>query len=299
MSIRVDPNLSSELIAGLNLNQQAVNVDLQELSTGKDVNSLGDNPAAAASLVGNDAQSAQVDQFESNISSVQGLLQVGDSTMSSVVNLMTQAISLGVEGANGTLSASDRQALASQMTGIMQQMVGLANTTYQGNYIFAGTESQTAPFTLDATAPDGVTYNGNTGVNSVQLAGGQSMAINVPGSQLFQNASGDVFGALNQMITALQSGTGMDAANSALENAFNAVSAQRVFYGNGGAELDTATSFLNQEKIELSQQQTDLVGADMGTVASNYSQAQVQQQALLSASGKILDQATLFDYLPT
>ncbi|HTX16251.1 MAG TPA: flagellar hook-associated protein FlgL [Candidatus Baltobacteraceae bacterium] len=299
MSIRVDPNLSSELIAGLDLNQQSVNVDLEELSTGKDVNSLGDNPSAAASLVGNQTQSAQVDQFLSNISSVQGLLQVGDSTMSSVVNLMSQAISLGVEGANGTLSASDRQSIASQMSGIMQQMVGLANTTYQGNYIFAGTNDQTPAFTLDASAPDGVTYNGNTDVNNVQLSTGQTMAVNVPGSQIFQNSSGDVFGALNQMITALQSGTGVAAANTALENAFNAVNSQRVFYGNGGAELDTAQSFLNQENVELTQQQTDLVGADMGAVASDYSQAQVQQQALLAASGKILGQPTLFDYLPT
>lgn len=299
MSIRVDPSLSGELIAGIDTNQQELNVDLQELSTGKSVNSLGDNPAAAAALVGNDSQTAEVDQFQSNISSVQGLLQVGDSTMSSVVNLMTQAISLGIEGSNGTLSASDRQSVASQMTGILQQMVGLANTTYQGNYIFAGTDTQTEPFTVNASAPDGVTYNGNTEVNSVQLSNGQSLAINVPGSQLFQNSSGDIFGALNQMITALQSGTGFDAANSSLESAFNAINAQRVFYGNGGAELDTVTSFLSQEKIELSTQQTDLVGADMGQVASDYSQAEVQQQALLAASGKILAEPTLFDYLPT
>ena len=169
------------------------------------MNALGDNPAAASALVGNDSETAQVDQFQSNVSSLQGLLQVGDSTMSSVVNLMTQAISLGIEGANGTLSDADRQAIASQLTGIQQQMLGLANTTYEGNYISGGTEDQTAPFTADPTAPDGVTYNGNTSVNSVQLSTGQSMAINVPGSQLFQNPSGDIFGALNQMITALQS----------------------------------------------------------------------------------------------
>ncbi|MFZ0786430.1 MAG: flagellar hook-associated protein FlgL, partial [Candidatus Acidiferrales bacterium] len=279
--------------------QGELNVELQELSTGKAVNALGDNPAAASALVGNDSETAQVDQFQSNVSSLQGLLQVGDSTMSSVVNLMTQAISLGIEGANGTLSDADRQAIASQLTGIQQQMLGLANTTYEGNYIFGGTEDQTAPFTADPTAPDGVTYNGNTSVNSVQLSTGQSMAINVPGSQLFQNPSGDIFGALNQMITALQSNTGIEAADTSLENAFNAISAQRVFYGNGGAELNTVTSFLSQEKVELSTQQTNLIGADMGQVASNYSQSEVQQQALFAASGKILAEPTLFDYLPT
>ncbi|HUA01663.1 MAG TPA: flagellar hook-associated protein FlgL [Candidatus Aquilonibacter sp.] len=297
MSIRVNPSLSGDLISGLNLNQQTINTTLQEMSTGKDVNSLGDNPGAAAALVTNDAQSAEMDQFQSNISSVQGLLQTGDSTMSSVVNLMNKAISLGVEGANGTLSDSDRQSVASAMSGILQQMVGLANTNYQGNYIFAGTETGTQPFALDSASPDGVTYSGNTNVNSVQLATGESMSVNVPGSQIFQNSAGDVFGALTQMITALQTNTGIDTANTALENAFNVVNSQRTFYGNGESELNTVSSFLSQEQVELSQQQTDLVGADMGQVASNYSQAQVQRQALLDASGQVLGESTLFDYL--
>lgn len=297
MTVRVDPNISAELIAGINQNQSEINTDLEELATGQAVNSLGDNPAAAAELVGNETQSAETDQYLENISGVQGLLQTGDSTMSSAVNLLTQAISLGVEGANGTLSSTDRQSIAQQMSGIMQQMIGLANTTYQGNYIFAGTNDQTAAYTANAAAPDGVTYNGNTGVNSVQLSSGESIAINVPGSQIFQNSGGDVFGALNQMISALQSGTGIAAANTSLDDAFNELNAQRVFYGNGLQQLDTAQSFLNQENVELTQEQTSLVGADMATVASNYSQAEVQQQALLDASGQVLSQKTLFDYL--
>jgi flagellar hook-associated protein 3 FlgL len=297
MTVRVDPNVSGELVAGINQNQSEINTDLEELATGLAVNSLGDNPAAAAELVGNQTQSAETDQYLQNISSVQGLLQTGDSTMSSAVNLMTEAISLGVEGANGTLSSADRQAIAQQMSGIMQQMIGLANTTYQGNYIFAGTNDEAPAYTINAAAPDGVTYNGNTGVNSIQLSSGESMTINVPGSQIFQNSNGDVFGALNQMITALQSGTGLTTANTSLENAFNQLNAQRTFYGNGLSELDTAQSFLNQENVELTQQQTNLVGADLSTVASDYSQAEVQQQALLDASGQILSQKTLFDYL--
>jgi flagellar hook-associated protein 3 FlgL len=298
MSIRVNPDPSSELLAAINLSQQNIDTTLQEMSTGRSVNSLGDNPAAAASLVDNHTQTAQVDQFLQNISSVQGLLQVGDSTMSSAVNLMTQAISLGIEGATGTVSAENRQAIAEQMTGILQQMMGLANTTYQGNYVFAGTADQTQPFTSNSASPDGVDYNGNTGVNSVELASGESVAINVPGSQIFANPAGDVLGALNGMITALQSGTGLDAANAALDNAFNELNAQRVFYGNGLQQIETATSFLSQDKVELSQQENDLVGADMSQVVSDYSQAEVQQQAVLTAAGKIIGRPTLFDYLP-
>jgi hypothetical protein len=76
------------------------------------------------------------------------------------------------------------------------------------------------------------------------------------------------------------------------------VPGKRVFFGNGLSQLQNATSFLNQEQVELSTQENNLVGADMAQVVSNYSQAQVQQQAVLSAAGKILGQPTLFDYLP-
>lgn len=297
-SMRVNPDPSTVLLDAINLSQQNINTNVQEMSTGRDVNSLGDNPSAAAALVENQTQSAQTDQFLQNINNVQGLLQVGDSTMSSAVNLMTQAISLGVEGANGTLSDSDRQAIAQQMSGILQQMVGLANLTYQGNYVFAGTADQTKPFTVDSTSSDGVTYDGNTSVNSIEYASGQSLAINVPGSQIFTNANGDVFGALTQMVTALQSGTGLDAANTAMQNAFNELNSQRVFYGNGLSQLESASSFLNQEQVELSTQENNLVGANMAEVVSDYSAAQVQQQAVLSAAGKILGRPTLFDYLP-
>ena len=297
--MRVNPDPSTALLDAINLTQKNINTDLQEMSTGLDVNSLGDNPAAVAALVENHTQTAQTDQFLQNVNNVQGLLQVGDNAMSSAVNLMTQAISLGVEGANGTMSDSDRQAIAQQMSGILQQMLGLANLTYQGNYIFAGTADQTQPFTLNSASSDGVTYNGNSNVNSVDFGSGQNMAINVPGSQIFTNSNGDIFGALTGMISALQSGTGLDAANGALQSAFNELNTQRVFYGNGLTQLESTTTFLNQENVELSTQENNLVGANMSQVASDYSAAQVQQQAVLAAASKILDQPTLFDYLDT
>ena len=99
------------------------------------------------------------------------------------------------------------------------------------------------------------------------------------------------------MITALQSNTGFAAANSALATANKQLSAQRVFYGNGLQRLQSATSFLNQEKVEPSTQENGLVGADLATASTNLAQAQTASNAVLNAANHILDRNTLFHYL--
>ena len=56
--------------------------------------------------------------------------------------------------------------------------MSLANTTYEGNYIFAGTATNAPPYVVDATAPSGVNYKGNTDVNEVSIGNGYKLAVN-------------------------------------------------------------------------------------------------------------------------
>ncbi len=297
MSTRINPNTVPDLLAALQTLQQNVQNDTQQVSTGRRVNNLGDDPAAAAELVFNNAQTSQDVQFQTNISDVQSKIQTADSVMNSATQLLTSAISLGTQGATGTLTAADRQSIAAQVAGLQQQMLSLANTNYQGTYIFSGTEVTTQPFTQDSSAPSGITYNGNSAVTSVQISQGQSMQTNLPGDQVFANSSGNVFAALNDLQSALTSGTGIAAANTEVQNAFNQINNQRVFYGNALNQLQSTDNFLSQDTLNLSQQQNSLVGADMTKALSSLSQDQVAQQAALSATAQILDMPTLLSYL--
>ncbi len=297
MSIRLNPNPLPDLLAAIQQSDQNMNTASQQLSSGQSVNQLSDNPAAAASVVLNHNQASQDDQFLSNIGTLQPRFQVADSTISDVVTALTQAISLGTEGANGTLSANDRQAIAAQVQGIQTQVVGLANTTTQGGYLFSGTAVDTQPFTLDPTT-GAVTYNGNTNVTSTQLSNGNSINTNVPGSQLFLNPSGSVFTALQDLNSSLQSGNNIGTAVVEVQNALSTLDTQRVFYGNGLNEINNSENFLNQDKINLSTQENALIGADPAAAASNLVQAQTDNQAILSAAGRTLSLPNLLDYLP-
>ncbi|MGA2387802.1 MAG: flagellar hook-associated protein FlgL [Candidatus Sulfotelmatobacter sp.] len=296
--MRVNPNFTPDILTDLFQQQAQEQTYIEELSTGQSVNQPSDNPAAFAADMENQSLQSQTDQYLQNTSNLEGTLQTADSALSSVVTSLNQAISLGVQGGSSNLSSSDLQALAQQVQSIQGQVVQLANTSYEGSYLFGGTSTGSAPFALDSTQPSGVQYNGNTGVNNVEIAQGTSIQVNVPGSQIFQGTGGSVMGSLQQLVTALQSGntTSIGTATTQVSNALNYLSQQRVFYGSAISQLDSNQSDLQQDQVNLQTQENTLVGANMATVATDLSQAQTAQSATLAALAQIIPQ-NLLSYL--
>ena len=132
MGIRVNPDMYSVILNGLQVNSQQEDQALQQVSSGQKLNSLSDDPAAAASLVNLRMQSSSNAQYLQNISSLTGSLNVADSALSSVVEALTAAQTVGVEGTNSTLNGSNRQALAQQIQGIQQQIGWIGPATGKG-----------------------------------------------------------------------------------------------------------------------------------------------------------------------
>jgi flagellar hook-associated protein 3 FlgL len=295
--MRINPDIVPDLVAAINQAQQNAQTAVMEMSTGRSVNNLSDNPAAASAFVSNEALSSENDQYLANLGDLQGKFQTADSTLSNAVQLLTTAISLGTEGANGTESAANRQAIAQQVQGLQQQMLSLANSSYEGTYIFSGTNVTTQPFTEDPTTASGVRYNGNSDVTSVQISQGESTQTNLPGSQIFTNANGNVFQALNDLTNALNSGTGIDTATTEVQQAFSQLGMQRVFYGNALSQVQNSQTFLNQEQVSLSTQQNNLVGANMTQVIAEESQDQTAEQAALGATAQVLSLPNLLSFL--
>jgi len=296
--MRVNTNIVPDLLAALSQAQEAENTALEQMSTGKSVNLPSDNPGAAAASVQNQAQSSEVDQYSQNVTSVLGMAQTANSALSAVVTQLNQAVSLGVEGGNGTLSSADLQSLATQVQSILTSVVSQANTSYQGAYVFGGTANSGVPFTANASSSDGYQYNGNSGVNTVAVGDGLNVSVNVPGDQIFQQAGSDVLGSLQQLVTALQGGsaTAISSATDQISSALNYVSQQQTFYGDTINQLNSLETFLQQETVNLTSQETNLVGADEAQAATNYAQAQTDYNAALAATSRAVP-SNLFDYL--
>jgi flagellar hook-associated protein 3 FlgL len=294
-SIRVNPYPLPDLLSALAATQQQQNTASLDLASGSRINRPSDDPAGAAEMVSNSAQSSQADTFLRSINSLNGLLQTADSTLNSVVTALQRAISLGTEGANGTLSDSDRADVASELAGIKQQLLSLANTSYQGEFIFSGTSTAQA-FVTDATSSSGVTYNGNSGHNQAEVGQNYSVQINLPGSQLFTAPSGNVFQSISDLINALQTNNNIGSAVSEVSDAYNHITGQRVFYGNALNQLQAQQTYLNSEKVDLATAANSISATDMAATSTAFTQAQVAIQADLAAMSRI-SQSSLFDYL--
>jgi flagellar hook-associated protein 3 FlgL len=294
-AIRVNPNPTADLLAALAQNQQQQQIALLQLASGSKINAPSDDPAGAAVLTQIHDRSSQADSFQRSMSSITGQFQTADSTLNSAVLALQRAITLGVQGATGTLSDSDRAAVAAELKGLRDQLISLGNVTYQGQFIFAGT-SQTQPFVADSSVSSGVRYDGNAGVNKVTVGNGFALQVNQPGSDVFNAPAANVFQSINDLINALGANSGIDTAVVGVRKAFDFVTSQRVFYGNALNQIDSQQTFLNTEKLNLSQQENTIGGTDLAASASQLVNAQTARNAELAAMGRS-PQTSLFDFL--
>ena len=284
--MRVDPNYISNLTASLDQSTNEEDTLTSELSSGLRVATLSDDPVAVAqsTLLGNSI--AQDDTFVQTASNESSRMQVTDSTLGEVVTQVTSAISTAVSGNNGTLNASDIASVAQQLSGIRDQVLSLANTSYQGQYLFGGSQGSAPPFTLDtSTNPATATYNGDNNVQFIQTPNGQNIQVNLPGSSVFGAAGTGVLGALNQLISDFSGGATtatLTADTSALTTALGQLSSQRSTLDSALSRLQSSSTYTQTEVSQLTVAQSNLVAADPAAVASQLSTAETQHQALLS-----------------
>jgi len=297
--MRVDPFFVVNLSSALDQTQVSQQQLSEELSSGLRVTSIGDDPVAAAQNVQLLNSIQQDDSFTQTSSLTQGLLQVTDSTLGSVVTQLNQVISLATEANNGTLDASNLKAISNQIAGVRDEVISLANTNYQGQYIFGGSQTGTTPFTLDnSTSPATVTYNGDNDVNTLETPTGQAIQLNLPGNQVFTSATASVLGALNNLVADYASGNAGSGVTdtAALNNALGIVSQQRVTIDNSITQLNDASGAATEDATQLTSVQTNLMQADIPAVSTQLSMVQSQQSALINVIAA-LGQGSLFDKL--
>jgi flagellar hook-associated protein 3 FlgL len=228
------------------------------------------------------------------------MMQVTDSTLGEVVSQLTSALALAVSGGNGTLNSANIASVEQQLTGIRDQVLSLANTSYLGQSLFAGSQGSVKPFTLDtSTTPATTTYVGDTNVNYVETPSGQKIQTNLPGSTIFGSGSSGVLGALNQLIADFAGGTASASVTTdtgTLSAALGNLSGQRSLLDGSLSRLQATSTYAQTEEAQFEVQQGSLVSADPATVATQLSSAEVQNQALMSVM-TALEKTDLFDYL--
>ncbi|TVO94731.1 flagellar hook-associated protein FlgL [Shewanella algae] len=173
--------------------QTDTNRILEQLSSGKKVNTAGDDPVAAIGIDNLYQQNALVQQYLKNVDYSKNHLSMAESKLGSAETLVTSIREQMLRAVNGTLAPSERQMIADELRGSLDELLSIANTQDEsGNYLFSGFSTANQPFAFDASG--NMVYSGDSGVRDALVAQGVAMGTNIPGDSAFMkvpNGLGD------------------------------------------------------------------------------------------------------------
>ena len=167
--------------------QSATNSIIAQISSGKKVNTAGDDPVAAIGIDNLKQKNALVDQFIKNIDYATSHIQQAESQLGQADTLVGSMKESVLRGINGSMTSAERQVIADDMRQSLEQLMSIANTKDEsGNYIFAGNKTNSAPFAFNNNGD--VVYSGDSGIRKSNIAAGVQVNTNVPGDAAFMNA---------------------------------------------------------------------------------------------------------------
>lgn len=181
----------------------------EEASSLVRVRTAADDPVGASRLLQLGQQASMLDQYATNTNTIKATLGQAESVMTSITNVLQRAKELAIGANNAGYTDADRQANASELGQIEEQLLTLMNSKDEnGKYIFAGSKGDTVPFTRNS---DGTySYNGDQVTLNLPVGDGMSMATNSTGWEVFQQAINtsrtQVTGSMNDGLVTLSDG---------------------------------------------------------------------------------------------
>jgi flagellar hook-associated protein 3 FlgL len=170
-------------VAAMDQQQARILQTQQQVSTGRRILTAADDPAAAAKALDVTQADATNTQYTTNRNTARNTLSLADSTLQSVTTLIQDVRTAAVNAGDASINDSDRHTIATQLSGSLQELLGLANSTDgAGNYLFSGFQSTTKPF---VDTPAGVSYFGDNGQQNIQVSASRQLASSNSGADVF------------------------------------------------------------------------------------------------------------------
>ena len=151
------------------------NNTIEELASGKQVNSPSDNPIGFYQILNYRSGLAQISNYQENVSSNNSWLSATESSLSQVNDILTSIQTTAISQASATATASTRQTAAASLQQQIEQILSLGNSQFGNSYLFAGTSTDTAPFSATARSTTEYTVtpaSENTYSSTVDTSGG-------------------------------------------------------------------------------------------------------------------------------
>src|SRR5580700_1815472 len=161
-------------LAGIETSLDRLDTTQQELSTGKRINQPSDDPSGTALTLNLNTQLANLTNYSNQVTDGTGWAQAQSSALTDITNAAQRIQELTTEAANGTQTTADMQASAQEVNQLIDEIKQDANTQYNGQYVFSGTATSTAPYQSGSND----SYGGNTGQVTRTIGPNTTLAVN-------------------------------------------------------------------------------------------------------------------------
>lgn len=259
----------------------------RKASAGAKVLSPSDDPIAYSTSVRRGSTIANLASRTRVARSAADDLSITERALDSATELLNEAKSLAVQGANEALSPVDRSALSLRVTGIREQLLELANTRSAGGYVFGGSKTDAPAFSATGA------FLGNDTTLRIPVTDGVAPKRNVSGAKAFTGAGGtDVFAELTALSTALGANdlAGIRSGIDTVQRGYDQVVAVQIDAGLSMERLRSSADVLDTASLAVAQSRSRDVGADdlaallteLNAASSSYNQSLAVTKRLLS-----------------
>jgi len=251
----INTNLNSLITqAALAKNNRSLGQSMEQLATGKRINSAADDAAGLAISNRQTSQIRGLNQAVRNANDAISMLQTAEGATNEVTNMLQRMRELAVQSTNGTYAASDRTALQSEFAELQAEITRISNNTeWNGSKIVDGTMTAVT-FQVGANASQVITVTfkdieGMTGMTAAMLSA-----------------------AIGTVTEANTSITSIDTAMAAIDS----------FRSDMGAKINRfqhAGDNLTNVSTNTSASRSRILDADYAKTASEMARTQIIQQA--------------------
>lgn len=297
----------------LNANSKSLASAMEQLSTGKRINSAADDAAGLAISSRMTSQIRGLDQAVRNANDGISLLQTAEGALVEVTNMMQRMRELALQSANDTYTASDRTSMDLEYGQLMGEVNRVAqNTQWNGMNILNNTATGTAAIGTGGL----VATPGSAGAElrnikfQVGSNANQTISVQFKDFSIPMTASGEPDSAAADVATKVFSGTGKlhDTNITTLANANTAVARLDVALGQISDERATFGAVINRltyagdNLTNVSQQTTEsrsrILDTDFAKASSELARTQIISQAATSVLAQAnMDQQSVLKLL--
>ena len=253
----------------------------QQGASGKKIQSIEEDPSAAARIrILQEAQQATL-HYEDNITRSKTQLSAADSALDEVSTAVIRAKELALAASSETVSAEQRTIMAQEVQSLFETIVNAANTQAAGEYIFGGFLTDQRPFLDDGT------FIGNDGSKEVDVGPNSRIEVNVSGADAFTIAGGmDIFVALDDLKTALEINdlTGIQTGLDNMDQALTQISSARTDVGLKLNRLEVAGSVRDRLEDSITEEMSMYMDIDSVEVYLDISATTTALQSAIEVS---------------